>query len=390
MEKKRVALVFGGKSGEHEVSIASALSIYDALDKKKYQVTLLGIDKKGRWLLGDEVQKLINRTDPQFLQLNRQAHCVSFIPFEAKNQLIDLEGADPQGAHAVSERSFDVIFPVLHGPHGEDGTIQGLFELANIPYVGSGVLGSAVGMDKAIFRTLLGAAGIPLAPWRVLKRHQWEQETQQVIFDIEAQFGYPYFVKPANMGSSVGISKVKTRAEVVQKIQEAFLYDHKILVEKAINARELECSVLGNDAPRASVVGEIVPLHEFYSYEAKYLDTQGALLHVPAPDLPPEIVKQVQALAIQAFGLIDAQGLARVDFFLEKETHRLFLNELNTMPGFTKISMYPKLWEASGISYSDLLDELIGLAFLKHAQKNQLRTSYQPKVLGQSCGVMPE
>ena len=376
-KKKRVAILFGGKSGEHEVSITSAVSVFNALDKSKYEVQMIGIDKGGRWLLPSETKVLAHGGNPRLFKLNKEKETVSLVPFESDKQLVKVEGSEAGSGFGGGK--FDVIIPILHGPFGEDGTVQGLLEMANIPYVGSGVLGSAVGMDKDVSRRLLAAAGIPCVPTLVYKRANYERDKKKAISESIAKFGLPLFVKPANMGSSVGVSKVKTEAEAQEKFDLAFAYDNKILVEKAVAARELECSVLGNHDPKASIVGEIVPQHEFYSYEAKYMDENGALLEIPAKGVTPEQVSEIQRLSVHAFQVLECAGLARVDFFMDKASGALYLNEINTIPGFTKISMYPKLWEASGLPYAKLLDELIRLAIERHSEKNALKTSYEPE-----------
>jgi D-alanine-D-alanine ligase len=374
LKKLRVALIFGGKSGEHEVSITSAMSIYHALDKTRYEVTLIGIDKTGRWLLPDQTLMLTQKENPRLIKLNKQNHSVALVSFESNKPLVDINApsSSPLPSH------FDVVLPILHGTFGEDGTIQGLLELANLPYVGSGVLGSSVGMDKDVSRRLLAAAGIPVVKTRCYTKSQVVKNGDQVISEIQKEFAFPFFVKPANMGSSVGVSKVKSAADIRPKLFAALAYDTKILVEEGVDARELECAVLGNEEPRASLVGEIVPHHEFYSYEAKYIDENGADLKIPAENISAEVVKQVQDLALRAFRALECRGLARVDFFLDRKTNKLYLNEINTIPGFTNVSMYPKLWEASGVPYAQLLDELIQLAIERHAEKVALKTSFDP------------
>lgn len=373
MKKKlRVGIVFGGKSGEHEVSIVSATNIFNALDKEKYDVTLVGIDKTGRWLLPDQSLLLTNAANPRLVKLNKETRSVSLVPFESEKSLVSVD------ASGGSAGRFDVVIPILHGTYGEDGTIQGLLELSNIPYMGSGVLGSAAGMDKDIAKRLFASAGIPVVSGKVLRRHEFEKDPSAAVKSLVSALGLPFFVKPANMGSSVGVHKVKTAEEAVEKIRDSFAYDTKILVEKAVAARELECAVLGNNEPKASIVGEIIPTHEFYSYEAKYMDENGAHLKIPAEGVSKEMMAKIQDYAIKAFQALELRGLARVDFFLDKNTGELFLNEVNTIPGFTQISMYPKLWMASGMTYSGLLDELIRLAIEKHAEKNSLKTSFDP------------
>lgn len=373
MKKLRVGILFGGKSGEHEVSIVSATNVFNALDKNKYDVTLIGIDKTGRWLLPDQTVLLANSANPRLVKLNREQRAVSFVPFESEKSLVPVN-SDPSASGA----RFDVIVPILHGTYGEDGTIQGLLELSNLPYVGSGVLGSSVGMDKDVSKRLFAAAGIPVVPCKVLRRHEFAKRKDAMVDEVVRDLGLPFFVKPANMGSSVGVHKVKTREEAAKKIEDSFRYDTKILAEKGVAARELECAVLGNDEPKASIVGEIIPTHEFYSYEAKYLDENGAHLKIPAEGLPAAMTSKIQDLAVKAFRALELRGLARVDFFLDKNTGELFLNEVNTIPGFTQISMYPKLWMASGMTYAGLLDELIRLALEQHAEKNSLKTSFDP------------
>jgi D-alanine-D-alanine ligase len=371
MQKKiRVGLVFGGRSGEHEVSIASALSVYNALDKSRYDVTLIGIDKEGRWLLPDPKPILAQADNPMLVKLAKTSGAVSLVPFPDAKQIVPVSGNSPEIG------GLDVILPILHGTYGEDGTIQGLLELAQIPYAGSGVLGSSVGMDKDVARRLMKAAGIATVPTLAVHKHKFAADPAAMEKQILAEFKFPFFIKPANAGSSVGVHKVKSADQLRPALKDAFDFDLKVLVEKGVNARELECAVLGNEEPKASIVGEIVPRHEFYSYEAKYLDENGAELCIPATNVSSAIVKQIQEWSVLAFKTLECRGLSRVDFFLDRETGELFLNEINTMPGFTKISMYPKLWEATGLSYSALLDELIRLAMDNSKQRKALKTSY--------------
>jgi D-alanine-D-alanine ligase len=371
MKKKKVAILFGGKSGEHEVSIVSAGSVYKALDKNKYEVTMIGIDKTGRWLLPSESERLASQQNPRLTELNKMNQTMSLVPFQSKNQIVPIDGS------SATAQNFDVIIPILHGTYGEDGTIQGLLELANIPYVGSGVLGSALGMDKDAAKRIWAQAKIPVVPWMTVRRHDFSKNSEKILAEIHKNFPYPYFAKPANMGSSVGVHKIKSSQDELEKIRDAFLYDTKILIEKGIDARELEVSVLGNYEPKASVVGEIIPTHEFYSYESKYIDENGAHLKIPAENLKPEQITHIQKMAIDAFKAIECRGMGRVDFFLDRITGQLYLNEINTIPGFTSISMYPKLWEAAGLKYADLLDELIRLAFERHEEKNSLKTTFE-------------
>ena len=353
MSKLRVGVLYGGRSGEHEVSLRSARSVVAAFDPLRYDVTLLAIDKQGRWLAGQDAADLL--TAPGSVQA------------ETPGSLV------PQ---AESLRSLDVIFPVLHGPLGEDGTVQGLLELADIPYVGCGVTASAVGMDKATCKAVFAAHGLPQAPYLTLKRLRWHAEPEAVLEAIEARLPYPVFVKPANLGSSVGISKAIDRASLRQALDEAARYDRKLVVEQGIDAREIEVSVLGNDEPAASVPGEVIPSREFYDYAAKYIDDDSRLL-IPAP-LTPEQTAEVQQLAVAAFLAIDGAGMARVDFLLDRQTGQIYLNEVNTIPGFTSISMYPKLWAASGLPFPQLVDRLIELALERHRDTSRSETSFSP------------
>lgn len=372
-KKMKIGILFGGKSGEHEVSIVSAMSVAKALDKNKYDVTMIGIDKTGRWVLPDEQTLLEFQNNPRLLQLKNLKESLGVLPYEGSKQIVS---ANSNQQIAMPEK-FDVIFPVLHGTYGEDGTIQGLLELSNIPYVGSGVLGSSLGMDKDLAKRVFSAAGIPVVPWLTIRKIDYVKNQKGIIEQAEKEFGYPYFVKPANMGSSVGVHKVKSREDASEKLRDAFLYDTKILIEKAISARELEVSVLGNHEPKASIVGEIIPTHEFYSYEAKYIDENGAHLKIPAENLSQNQAEKIQNFAVKAFQSIECRGLGRVDFFLDKNSGEIFLNEINTIPGFTSISMYPKLWAATGLQYPQLLDELIHLAIEQHKEKNDLKTSFE-------------
>ena len=362
--KLRVAILFGGKSAEHEISIISAKNIFDAIDKKKYEVVLIGIDKKGRWYLNDDARLLQQVKTPTPIKFNRESNALALVPGNKTKQWIYLSGHRKQ-------KPVDVVFPVLHGTFGEDGTVQGLLKLADIPFVGAGVLGSAVGMDKDAMKRLLRDAGIPIAKFLVFDGAGQEQID---FAAVTRELGLPLFVKPANLGSSVGISKAKSEAEFRNAVKDAFRYDRKILVEEAIQGREIECSVLGNERPIASLPGEIVTRHEFYSYEAKYLDENGARLEIPAK-LPPRVAEEIQQAAIKTFKALCCEGMARVDFFLRDE-REVIVNEINTIPGFTKISMYPKLWEASGISYTELIDRLIQLALERFQREKKLKTTF--------------
>jgi D-alanine-D-alanine ligase len=364
--KIRLGLLFGGRSGEHDVSLTSAASVLQALDPVKYEVVPIGITREGRWRVGSGALKLL----PEVLE-SGQAVTPAVDPTGPK--LIPLQSA----VRAPEPRpEVDVIFPLLHGTFGEDGTVQGLLEMANLPYVGAGVLGSAAGMDKDVMKRLFRDAGLPVVPWEVVLRRDWEQDPVGVRKRLEKWIRYPLFVKPANLGSSVGISKVHRAKELPAALGLAARYDRKILVEKAVNAREIECSVLGNDSPQASVPGEVVPVNEFYDYEAKYIK-EGSELIIPAR-LTPRQTKRVQELAVRAFQAIDCAGMARVDFLMDRRRGKIFVNEINTIPGFTPISMYPKLWEASGVPYSQLLDRLIELALERHQEKARTRYEYKP------------
>ena len=367
--KLRVGVVFGGRSGEHEISLRSARSIVDAIDRGRYDVTLIGIDRTGRWHLLDE-PTFRHLTDAALPALDDGGVEVLLPPAPGGSDLII-----PSTPSVALDR-LDVLFPVLHGTFGEDGTIQGLFELADIPYVGSGVLGSALGMDKDVQKRLLQAAGIPVVAFLTVTLRQWETD-RSAVTTAAAEIGLPLFVKPANLGSSVGITKVTTLDALAAGVATALAYDNKVVIEQGISAREIECAVLGNDAPEASVPGEICPHAEFYSYEAKYVDQSGATLRIPAP-LTPTQTAAVRDLAVQVFLLLDCAGMARVDFFLDRDTDTLYVNELNTIPGFTTISMYPKLWEASGVSYAELIHRLIDLALQRHAQRRRLKRTYAP------------
>ncbi|HME13468.1 MAG TPA: D-alanine--D-alanine ligase family protein [Candidatus Acidoferrum sp.] len=361
-KRLRVGILFGGRSGEHEVSLASAASVIRGLDPDKYEAVPIGISKEGHWLAGAGAQKML----PDVL---RQGQRVMMNADPTDAALIRLDGSG-------GGQRLDVVFPVIHGTYGEDGTIQGLLDLAGLPFVGSGVLGSAIAMDKDVTKRLLQGAQIPVVPWVTVYRHEWESMPAAVQSGIDGQFEYPLFVKPATLGSSVGMSKVHAREELAPAITLAAEFATKILVEKAVSAREIEVSVLGNHAPEASIPGEIVPHREFYDYAAKYLES-GTQLLIPA-DLKPAQVKKFQATAIAAFRALELSGMARVDFFMDKATGKVFLNEVNTIPGFTSISMYPKLWEASGIPFRELIDRLITLALEQHAEK--ARTKYQIEV----------
>lgn len=362
--KQTIAVLFGGQSGEHEVSLVSAQAVITALDPERYDVVPIGITKDGRWVIGTGAMATLRAAaDPARLPAGRASTEAEAAALPSDGMLVRPDQQDDNGQPSVARllpAGVDVVFPVLHGPMGEDGTIQGLLELAGRPYVGCGVAASAIGMDKALMKAAFAAAGLPLLPWLLVRRIDWEEDPEATYNTIEDELYYPVFVKPANMGSSVGVSKAKDRAGLAQAIAEAARYDRRIIVEQGVNAREIEVSVLGNERPEASTPGEIVPSGEWYDYNAKYLDGQS-VIHIPAP-IPDELTKQIRELALHAFLSIDGTGLARVDFLVDKETNDVWINEVNTMPGFTPISMYAKMWAASGLSYSALLDRLIQLA----------------------------
>lgn len=369
-KKLRVAVLFGGKSGEHEVSLMSATSIIKAMDKEKYDIIPIGITMEGQWLLykGDieEIQSgKWEGIDNKLLEegyKNQESSLFKLIEIKGQdNKLVTIDNSEIEGP-------VDVVFPVLHGPKGEDGTVQGLLEIANIPYVGAGVLPSALGMDKLYTKTVFKAFGLPQGDYMGVLRSDIIKNLDMIIEEVEKSFQYPVFIKPSNMGSSVGITKAKNRQQLIDGLKEAGKYDRKILIEKFIDCREIECSVLGNDNPIASIPGEIVPSKEFYDYEAKYFDGDNSTLIIPA-NLSEEQVRKIQDLAVRAYKAIDCNGMARVDFFIEKITGEIFINEINTIPGFTRISMYPKLWEASGIPYSKLIDMLIDLGLERHRDR---------------------
>lgn len=362
--KIRVGILFGGQSAEHEISLLSAKSVVDAMDKNKYDIVLLGINKAGEWFLHEDLNCLMHPDNPKLIQLKTSHENVALVSKEIGNSLVSLKGSK-------LTQSLDVVFPILHGTHGEDGTIQGLLKLANIPFVGASVLSSAIAMDKDVMKRLFRDAKLPTAKFISLMKHE---ANEAKIEDIKALLGMPLFIKPANAGSSVGISKVKTDSEFQSKLELAFEYDRKVLIEEYIPGREIECSVLGNEYPIASLPGEIIPQHEFYSYEAKYLDQNGALLEIPAK-VTEQQISQIQEYAIKAYKVLCCEGMARVDMFLMQDG-QIMLNEINTIPGFTSISMYPKLWEISGLAYSDLIDQLIQLALERFKMEQSLKTAF--------------
>ncbi len=369
-KKIRIGLVFGGRSGEHEVSLASATSVMANLDKEKYDVVPIGITREGTWLLGTEPARLM--AADQYVgeeSGDTQTTAVTLTGDPRLRRLIPLEGGETLSGNG----SLDVIFPVLHGTYGEDGTLQGMLEMANIPYVGCGVLGAALGMDKEKMKIVFQAIGLSNVDYLVYRRSEWERSPEIIIEAIEQRLGYPCFVKPVNLGSSVGINKAHDRVELEHAMQVAAEYDRKIIIERGINCREFECAVLGNDEPIASVVGEVIASNEFYDYNAKYLDNKSEVI-IPA-QIPQAVSEEIRRQSVKAFLALDLSGLARVDFFMEKETGHIYINEVNTLPGFTQISMYPKLWEASGLPYAELLDRLIELAIERYDDKQRNRTS---------------
>ncbi len=366
---RRVIILFGGRSAEHEVSLLSARNVYLALDRERFDPVLVAIDKQGRWRLASEQTLLSATGDPRKLGLPALGAEVTVPTYPQASPATALAAAAP-----IFGRD-DVVFPVLHGTYGEDGTVQGLLELADVAYVGAGPLGSGIGMDKEVTKRLLAHAGIPVAPWKLVTAAAFGRDPV-VARAAAADLGFPLFVKPANSGSSVGVTRVKAGSDLEPAVRAALGYDHKALLEAAVDAREIECAVLGNDDPQASVPGEIVVTHSdgFYSYEAKYVDPNGAVWKIPA-DLPPMIAEQVRALSVAAFRVLELCGMARVDCFLDRRSSALFVNEVNTIPGFTAISMYPKMWEASGLSAKDLVTHLIELAIERRRGRRALKTN---------------
>jgi len=365
MRKLKVAVVFGGRSAEHEVSLQSARNVIESLDRDRYEPILIGIDREGRWFLNENSIQLLNAGDPKLIRLSNGSSEIALTPNGAGSSLINL-------TNNASAGKIDVIFPVLHGPFGEDGTIQGLAKLANLPCVGAGILGSSVGMDKDVMKRLLRDAGIPIGRFVTLTALTRDKYSYK---ELSHTLGKVLFVKPANLGSSVGISKVRNEKEYRNAVELALGYDLKVVVEEEIRGREIECAVLGNEEPKASIPGEIIPHTDFYSYEAKYIDDDGAGLEIPAK-LPAHIVKKVQEIAIATFKTLECLGMARVDVFLTDD-EKILVNEINTIPGFTRISMYPKLWEFSGVSHNELVDTLIQLALDDYAKRNRLKVSVE-------------
>jgi len=377
-------VLYGGRSGEHEVSLASAAAVFANLDRNRYEPVAIRIEKDGRWALADkpplaspaaEVIEQGRVEAARQIRTGREVHLVSRPSEETILSIKRVPQASPEPTEAsVTGLHLDVIFPVLHGPYGEDGTIQGLLELANVPYVGAGVAASALGMDKALMKVVFSAHGLPVCDYQMVLRSDWERRSDTIAAELERRLRFPMFVKPANLGSSVGISKAKHQASLREAMDLAGSFDRKIVVETAVpNAREIECGVLGNDEPQTSVPGEVIPSREFYDYEAKYLD-EGSKTVIPA-DLPSAVADEIRRLSVAAFQAIDCAGMARVDFLLSRDNGAVVLNEVNTIPGFTTISMYSKMWEASGVSYPALIDRLVELALERHAAKQHLRTS---------------
>jgi D-alanine-D-alanine ligase len=380
VKKLRVGIIYGGRSGEHEVSIASAAAVVQNLDKQRYDAIPIRIEKDGRWIIADRlpasssaaevIEQSRANTAHRLGRGGREAHLLAH---PGDEQIMTIE----RGSHpSVTGLALDVVFPVLHGPYGEDGTVQGLLELANVPYVGAGVLSSAVGMDKAVAKLVFAARGLPQAEYRVVLRNEWKTDPAAVTRQVTSTLGYPVFVKPANLGSSVGISKVKREADLAAAIDVAAEFDRKVVIEAAVpNAREIEIAVLGNDDPEVSVPGEVIPSRgrEFYDYDAKYLDAESRTI-IPA-ELPAAVTAEVKRLAIEVFRAVDCAGMARVDLLMDGVTGRLYVNEINTIPGFTTISMYSKMWAASNLPYPELLDRLIALARERHTEKQHTRTT---------------
>ncbi len=363
-EKIRVAIIFGGKSAEHEISIISAKNVIDAIDKEKYEPVPIGIDKDGSWYLNEQSKFILESSNPKLAKINKADEKVALVPIDNSNELMSITSNENKG-------KIDVAFPILHGTYGEDGSIQGLLRMANIPYVGADVLGSAVGMDKDVLKRLLHDAKIPIPKFEVFDKTSIKNASFEKLTE---KLGSSMFIKPANLGSSVGISKASTEEEFKKAVDVAFNFDKKILCEESVKGREIECSVLGNEEPIASLPGEIIVNSEFYSYETKYLNGDAATLEIPAK-LPEDIIKKIQEYAVKAFKVLCCQGMARVDFFLRGDTE-ILVNEINTIPGFTKISMYPKLWEASGIPYTELIDRLIQLAIERFNKEQELKTTF--------------
>jgi D-alanine-D-alanine ligase len=365
--KIRIGILFGGRSGEHEVSLMSARSVLDVLDPQKYEVIQIGITQEGNWVAGGDVHAALLNGDTSHLTPVLLLH-------EPGRAILYARRSSGQGVQLEALTELDVLFPVLHGTFGEDGTLQGLLEMADLPYIGAGVLGSSVGMDKGVFKSVMRANQLPVLEGRVVSRHRIENGIEQLLDEVESIAPYPLFVKPANMGSSVGVSKCRSRSDLLEGLMEAARFDRRILIERGVNAREIEVSVLGNDVPQASIPGEIIPHDDFYTYRAKYFDPSTGY-SIPA-NLDSAVVAQLQDLARRAYLACDCSGMARVDFLVDKETGEAYISEINTIPGFTQISMYPKLWEASGLPYPALIDRLVELAFERKADRDRTEHKY--------------
>jgi D-alanine-D-alanine ligase len=365
--KIRIGILYGGRSGEHDVSLCSAASIFSALDRNKYEIMAIGIDRDGRWYVQNKPKIISDKDFGRKMSLKKSGMWL-VNHFEQKNKLhlYDIKNKN-------KEVVVDVVIPVLHGTFGEDGTLQGLLELAMVPYVGADVAGSAVGMDKDIAKRLLKEAGIPVVPSITVNKQRWQEDSKFIMKNALEKLGLPLFVKPVCTGSSVGVKKVKKKEDLAKAMNFAFQFDTRVMIEKAIDCREIECAVLGNENPAGSVLGEIIPNHEFYSYEAKYIDPNGAALKIPA-QVKASLADKIRETALEGYMALSCSSMARVDFFLDKKTNKFYLNEINTLPGFTSISMYPKLWEATGLPYSDLLDNLIALALDRHRMKLEIKT----------------
>ncbi len=374
MSKLRVGVIFGGRSGEHEISLRSALSIMSAMDPERYQVVPIGIARSGRWYLYDDALRMLGEAVAHQGELCPADAQVSLLPQPDRNPLVSLAAG-----HAAARGGLDVVFPVLHGTYGEDGTVQGLLELAGIPYVGPGVLGSAVGMDKDVQKRLLRDAKVPVLPYGALTKADYSRQPA-IARRIADELGYPVFVKPNALGSSIGINKVKRPEDLAAAVEDAFQYDLKVLIEAACEGREFECSVLGNDDPQASLPGELVVEHghDFYNYDSKYLDPDGASFKIPA-DLPSAVSDRIRSVSIAAFKALSLRGMTRVDFLSSRDLKRIYVNEVNTIPGFTAISMYPKLWEVSGLPLPRLIDRLLELALEEHRERAMLKVTYKAK-----------
>ena len=368
--KCKIGVLYGGRSGEHDVSLCSAASVVGALDRNKYEVIAIGIDRDGRWYVQDKPEIIPDKDFGRILSLKKRGIWL-VNHFEQKNKL-HIYNIENKNEEVV----VDIVFPVLHGTYGEDGTLQGLLELAMVPYIGADVAGSAVGMDKDIAKRLLRDAGISVVPSITINKYQWQENHGIIVEDAVSRLGSTLFVKPLRTGSSVGVKKVKNKESLPEAIEFAFQFDTRVMIEKAIDCREIECAVLGNENPAASILGEILPdhdHHEFYSYDAKYIDPNGATMKIPA-DIDGNLTRCISEAAVNGYVALSCSSLARVDFFVDRKTNDFYLNEINTLPGFTSISMYPKLWEATGLKYSDLLDKLIALALERHQNKMNIKT----------------